>query len=114
MSEESQKIYTFSVEAVYEMLDSAQDDRDVARELLAMYLDLESQNEYISFLLSEVFWTNYSITKLIEKEIDTAVLTEDKQFIVTETTLNILQSLVISKHAASSELRKMSVSLQEN
>ena len=114
MSEEAPKLYTFTIDKVYEMLDSAQDDGDIARELLGMYLRLEDQNEYISFLLSEIFWTNYSITKIIEKEIDTAVLTEKKEFVVTESTIKILQSLVISKHAASTELRRMSVSLQKN
>ena len=114
MTDEKEKLYTLNIENVYDMLDVAQDDCEISRELLTMYLSLDSMNEYVSFLLCEVYWTNYSIIRILEKEIESAVLTEDKQFIIMEDSLRILQSLTISKHAASGELKKMSVSLQKN
>ena len=52
--------------------------------------------------------------RILEKEIDTAVLTEDKQFLMAEDSIGILQSLMISKHAAIAELRKLSVSIEKN
>ena len=94
---EKSRLYTLSVDGVYEILNDAQDDCDISRDFLSTYLDMAMANEYICFLLS-----------------DTAVLTEDKQFLIAEDSLNILQSLVLSKHAALRELCMLSVSLQKN
>lgn len=114
MDKKSKKAYTLTVESVYEILSDAQDDCEISRDLLLTYLDMDLSNEYISFLLSEVYWTSYSVIRVLEREIDTAVLTEDKQFLIAEDSLNILQSLVVSKHAALGELRGLSVSLEKN
>ena len=111
---EKSRLYTLSVDGVYEILDDAQDDCDISRDFLSTYLDMAMANEYICFLLSEVYWTSYSTISILEREIDTAVLTEDKQFLIAEDSLNILQSLVLSKHAALRELCMLSVSLQKN
>ena len=114
MSEEKSKIYTLPMDAVYEILSDAQDTGEISKDFLLTYLDMDLANEYICFLLSEVYWTSYSTVRILEKEIDTAVLTEDKQFLIAEDSLNILQSLMISKHAAITELRKLSVSVEKN
>ncbi len=114
MSKKDSKVYTLSVEAVYEILSDAQDTCDVSKDFLLTYLDMDLHNEYICFLLSEVYWTSYSVVRILEKEIDTAVLTEDKQFLMAEDSIGILQSLMISKHAAIAELRKLSVSIEKN
>jgi len=114
MADQKEKLYTLNIENVYDILDNAQDDCEISRELLAMYLGIDQASEYVSFLLCEIYWTNYSIIRILEKEIESAVLTEDKQFVIMEDSLHILQSLTISKHAASGELKKMSISLQKN
>jgi hypothetical protein len=114
MSDQKEKLYTLKIENVYEILDKAQDEQEISRELLALYLSMENQNEYVSFLLSEVYWTNYSIVRILGREIETAVLTEQKEFVIMEDSLHILQSLTISKHAAALELKKLSVSIDKN
>lgn len=114
MSKKNSKAYTLSIDSVYEILSDAEDTADASKDFLLTYLDMDIHNEYISFLLSEVYWTSYSIVRILEKEIDTSVLTEDKQFLIAEDSFSILQSLMISRHAAQSELRKLSVSIEKN
>ena len=116
MSEKSNKnkAYTLTMESVYEILSDAQDTGELSKDLLLTFLDMDLPNEYICFLLSEVYWTSYSSVRILEREIDTAVLTEDKQFLIAEDSLNILQSLMLSKHAAITELRSLSISIEKN
>lgn len=111
---ENNKVYTLSIETVYDLLSGAQDDCELSRELLSTFLDTNGANEYICFLLSEVYWTSYSAIRILEREIDTAVITEKEEFLISVDSLQILQSLMISKHAASGELRNLSISLQKN
>ncbi len=111
---EKSRAYTLSVESVYEILSGAQSDCELSRELLSMFLDVPHSNEYVCFLLSEVYWTSYSAIKILEREIDTAVFTEKDEFLMAEDSLQILQSLMISKHSAASELKNLSISLQKN
>lgn len=114
MEEDKDKAFTLSVEVVYDILNDVQDNFEIAKELLTLYLPVENHSDYACFLLSEILWTSYSTQKILEKEIESAVLTEDKQFIVLEESMMMLQSLLLSRQGACNELTKLSISVKKN
>jgi len=114
MEQDKDKAYTLAVETVYDILSDSQDNFEIAKEMLALYLSVEDHDEYACFLLSEILWTSYSTQKILEKEIESAVLTEDKQFIVLEESMMMLQSLLLSRQGACNELTRRSISVKKN
>jgi len=111
---EEDKAYTLTIETVYDILNDVQDNFEIAKELLTLYLSVKDHNDYACFLLSEILWTSYSTQKILEKEIESAVVTEDKKFLVLEESMMMLQSLLLSRQGACNELTKLSISVKRN
>ena len=75
----------------------------------------ENYDDHLSVLMAEILWTNLSILNILNEEIETSVLhekegTEEKEFVVANETLLLLQALFVSRHRANLELNKFSYS----
>ncbi len=64
----------------------------------------------------EILWANNSLLRLIDQEIETAVVQKNKksgeeEFLLTEASMSTLQQLVLSKYYAIVDLNRRSYSL---
>jgi hypothetical protein len=115
---EQNKTLSLSLEYILELIIQSEESYRAARELVLHFSEKEEygKNEYVFSLACELVWLNYSTLKLITQEIETAALVkhEDKtsgtEMIILEETLQILQSMLISRHLATNELNRVSYS----
>ena len=116
---EQDKLHSLSVGYILELIIQSEESFRAAKELV-IHLSEDSKrekNEYVYSLACELVWLNYSTLKLITQEIETAALVPHKEegpateMIILEETLNLLQSMLISRHMASNELNRVSYSV---
>jgi len=105
--------YAVPPEQLASILENAKSGFKTCRGILHHYLEVGAEDR-ICALLSEVFWTNFNITKLLQEEIEAAKDEPDGQVVMTDQALVLLQTLVFSKKLADEELNKLSVSTRLN
>jgi hypothetical protein len=95
------------VDYIFNLLIETENGVKGATELISHFVETSAieDNKYIFGLACEIVASGIGVLNLIEKEIETAILTEDSEEVVMlQATLEILQSLVISNYYASREL----------
>tara|TARA_B100000287_G_scaffold419402_1_gene457575 strand:+ start:2254 stop:2607 length:354 start_codon:yes stop_codon:yes gene_type:complete len=108
--------YTLSVEYAIELLSETSEQISVLKGLFLHFLSDEDE-ERVDFLplLSELLWYNYSILKILNKEIDDPILDKDEDnMILLEKNILSLQSFMLSRYYAMLEMNKLSCSTSLN
>ena len=108
------KLYTIPVDYVFDLILDAEEQAKGAKELVRHLVESDEleKNEYVFVLACEIAAAASSILRLINKEIETAVLLEDsKEIVILQATLQSLQTLVLSKYYANNDLTKTAYSV---
>ena len=117
---EQTKTYTFPLEYIDQIIEESETQISLAKDMLSEYLDrTDLSRHYLSFLLVEILWSNMSIRRLIEKELENKVIIEkeetgEKEMVVLGDTIVALQSLMLSRFYANLDLNMASHSLSLN
>ena len=119
-SDENFQTYTFPLEYVNEIMRESEVQISLAKDILSCFLKRpDLLVHYLSFLLVEILWSNLSIRRLIEKELQNKVFIEaknssKKEVIILGDTMLALQALLVSRHYANLDLNMASHSLSLN
>ena len=117
MSEkEDNLLFTLSVDYVYDIIDESEIQISVGKDLLDDFIKSPPANKGLVPLVVEILWSNFSILKILDEEIETAVLRENKEtgedeFLLIENSINVLQQLMVARHYANLALNKISHSM---
>ena len=116
MSEKKSRVYSLSVSHLYEMLEESDKQISVTEDLLQEFFSRPPQNSNLLPMVVEILWLNYTVLKLLDEEIDTAVLrindsTGEEEFMLMETTMWHLEQLVLARWHANLLLTRMSYSV---
>ena len=110
------RAYSITVDFLYELIEEAEQQVVILKLLLQDFLDGSVGNEDIFITAVEILWANNSLLKLLDQEIETAVLQKNKktgeeEFLLVDTSMQILQQLILSKYYATMDLRRRSYSI---
>ena len=113
---ENNQIFTLPVDYVHEILEETKVQISVGKDLLVGFFDDPPLNENLVTLIIEILWSNFSILKLLDEEIDTAVFhkneeTGEQEFLLEENSINVLQQLMLARYYANMALNKLSHSM---
>ena len=116
MDEQSEKLYSVSVDYIYDILDEAVEQVDMAKKFLPEILDRIDLSEDILYHTSEILYANLALARMAEAEVETAARrtnpeTNDEEYILTAQVFRTLQTLLLSRYYAIISLNKMSFSL---
>tara|TARA_R100000008_G_scaffold86404_2_gene79364 strand:- start:1208 stop:1573 length:366 start_codon:yes stop_codon:yes gene_type:complete len=117
---EPAKTYTFPLDYIDQIIEESETQISLAKDLLTDLLEEADFSEsHVAFVLVEVLWSNMSIRRLIEKELQNKVVIEsettgEKEMIVLSDTVVALQSLMLSRFYANLDLNMSSYSLSLN
>ena len=110
------RVYTLSVKYLYEILEESDKQISVTEDLLQDFFSRPPQNSNLLPMVIEILWINYTVLKLLDEEIETAVLrtndsTGEEEFMLVETTMWYLEQLVLARWQANSLLTRLSYSV---
>lgn len=110
------KKYSLSMEHAIVLLTETKDQISVLKGLFLHFSSDPLDADRCFFpLISELLWYNYSIARILNSEIEDPVWDdENKDIIVLEKTMMGLQTLLLSRYYATSELNKFSCSTSLN
>jgi len=110
------KKYTLSVEYAIELLTETAEQISALKGLFLHYLsDDPGPQSHLLPLLSELLWYNYSIKRMLNKEVDDPILDKSEEnLIILEKTMMSLQSFMLSRYYAMTEINKLSCSTSLN
>ena len=116
MSEEIPKVYTITVDMLYQLIEEAENQIVVLKLIMQDFLQGAYGNNNLLALTVEIMWANNSLLTLLDQEIETAVLQENKksgeeEFLLSEPSMLTLQQLVLSKYSAIVDLARRSYSI---
>ena len=97
------------VDYVLDLIVDTENQERSSRELIEHFVEDASleQNQHVFALLCEIFAASHAILQLLEREIETAVLSdESKEMMFLQSSLEVLQQLVVAKFYANKELEK--------
>jgi hypothetical protein len=103
------KLYTMPVDYIFDLIMETENNVKGATELISHFIEEISveENKYVFCLACEIVSSGSGVLRLLEKEIETAVLADDtEEIVMLQTTLEILQNLVVSNYYASRELSR--------
>ena len=109
-------IFTITIDLLYELIEEAESQVSIIKSLLPDFLEGTCGNKDLLAIMVEVLWANNCILKLLDEEIETAVLKEnetsgEQEFLLVETTMTTLQQLVLAKHYSILDFTKRSHSI---
>jgi hypothetical protein len=115
-SDNDNKLFSLPLEYAYGLIADNDEQLSMAKDLLSDFLKDEKINNSILFILVEILFANFSVLKIFNEEIETAVFHEnensgEKELVLSRSSIQMLQSLLLSKHYAISRLNKLSYSI---
>ena len=113
---EDNLLFTLPVDYLYEIIEESENQISVGKDLLGDYFKDPPEDKGLVPLIVEVMWSNFSILKILDEEIETAVLrsnkdTGEEEFLLVENSMNVLQQLMLARHYANLALNKISLSM---
>jgi len=116
MNEEKNHVYTLPLDYLREILDESEKQAGVSEDLLQQLFSCPPENYNLISIVVEILWSNFAILKILDQEINTAVLrknetTGEEEFLVMEATMLYLQQLILAKHYANQVLTSISYSV---
>jgi hypothetical protein len=116
MVDENPRIYTVPLDFLYELIEGSEEQVSTTKSLLHDFLNGLPDNKNLLSIVVEILWANNSILKLVNDEIETAVLTEnektgEQEFLLVEAAMITLQNLVLARHYSVTDLCRLSYSV---
>jgi hypothetical protein len=117
MTKEVSKVaFTITVDFLYELIEEAENQVAVLEMLLQDFLQGVYGDHDLLAIAIEILWANNSLLRLLDQEIETAVLRRneksgEEEFLLSEITMAALQQFVLSKHYAIVDLGRRSYSI---
>ena len=116
MAEKKQLSYAITIDFLYELIEESENQVAVLKLLLEGFLQGTYGSHDLMEIVIEILWANNSLLRLIDQEIETAVVQKNKksgeeEFLLTETSMVTLQQLVLSKYYSVMDLNRRSYSL---
>ena len=113
---ENNLIFTLPVGYVHEILEETKVQINVGKDLLGDFFSDTPSNKNLIPLVVEILWSNFSILKLLDEEIETAVFrknekTGEEEFLLEENSINVLQQLMLARYYSNITLNKLSHSM---
>ena len=117
MVDENPRIYTLPLDFLYELIEESEEQISVTKSLLYDFLNGIPDNKNLMSIVVEILWANNSILKLVNDEIETAVLKEnektgEQEFLLAETVMMTLQNLVLTRYYSIGDLCGFSYSVK--
>jgi hypothetical protein len=114
---EEEKLFTLPVSYIMEQLQKT-DEQIMGSELILQHF-FDSQDQQSRFLIPmvvDILWLNYSIVRILTPHIENPTLvdnpdTGEREYIVDNSSLLGLQTLVLNRHHANNELKRLSCSI---
>ena len=116
MTEEKKELFAVPVDYIYDILDEALIQADMSKNLLIDVIQQDISHNDILSLVTEILYTNLTISRLTEKEVITSYSrlhpeTDEEEYILSNEIMITLQSLLLSKYYATQNLSQVSYSL---
>ena len=123
MAEEakSKQLFTIPVDYAIDLIAEAQEQVECTTDLLYSMQD-DSFKEYSSYILPivvEILWSNFSILKILNLELQEPVMhfaeeTKEEEYILLDETILKLQALLLARYYANKDLNRFSFSVSVN
>ena len=115
MDEQENQLFSIPVDYIYDILDESVIQANLSKNLLADVLE-QDLDQNILLLVTEILYTNLTISKLAEREISTSTSrlhpeTDEEEYILPSEIIFSLQSLMLARHYANTNLTGLSYSL---
>ena len=114
--EDREVLFTLPLDYIAEQLQKTEEQVGVTQSLLHYFIDFETE-EYMWLvpLAIEVLWSNFGIVKALKPHVNDPIYsvnpdTEEKEYVISETSLLALQSLMVHRFYAGRELNRFSYS----
>ncbi len=111
-------VYTLPISSVFEMVDETKSQISTTKEFLVDLLQQQDKADdyFLLPLVVEILASNYSIQKLLEREVQNAVFHETEEgtsqdIILLKEVVGALSNLLISRYQANLELNALSRSI---
>jgi len=116
VAEKKPHVYTLPLDFLYELIEESEEQVSITKSLLYDFLNELFENKNLLPIVVEILWANNSILKLVNDEIETAVLKEnektgEQEFLLAEPVMITLQNLVLTRHYSVTDLRRYSYSV---
>ena len=114
---ERDRLYTLPLPYTHDLITRNDNQLALAKDLLAGLMATDEKiDDKVFFILIEILFASSSVLKLLGQEIETAVFYKnensgEKELIVSQASIQTLQTLLLSKHYAVSDLNKLSYSI---
>ena len=113
--EEKDPLFTLPTTYVLEQLQKTDEQLLVTQSLLQHFFDDETKYFWLIPFVVEILWSNFGIVKALTPHLEDPALfdnpdTGEKEYMISETTLMNLQSLMIHRFYANRELNQLSFS----
>jgi len=110
------RVYTIAIEYLYQLLEESDKQINVSEDMLQDMFANPPKNSNLLSSVVEILWLNYTIVKVLDEEIDTAVIrkndsTGEDEFMLAETTMWHLEQLLLARWQANLSLTKLSYSV---
>ena len=117
MSKDRKKqFFSLPVDYALELIIESEEQISIGLGLLEDMLVENPGEKKITPIIIEILWSNFSMAKILEKEIENPVFhthedTQEDEYVLTEEIIQALQTLLLSRHYANIELNKFSYSM---
>ena len=118
MTKETKKqLYTLPVDYALDLVTESEEQISIGVDLLHdLFADEGPSRKTITPIVVEILWSNFSMTKILEKELEDPIFhtpedSQEEEYVVTEEIIFALQTLLLSRYYANIELNKFSHSL---
>tara|TARA_R110001599_G_scaffold118513_1_gene287801 strand:+ start:64 stop:429 length:366 start_codon:yes stop_codon:yes gene_type:complete len=118
MPKEKKKVYTLSVAYMEEMLQECNEQISISKDLICDLITDETlpNNNSLLFPVTEILFCNLTMLYFIELEMgsyppSTNKETGEDEYLLSEESMTLLQSMTLSRYYANSSLNKISYSV---
>ncbi len=113
------QVFSLPEEFIYKLFDESNEQLTVAKGLLKHYASNEFEGVACDTsldLIARIIWINYSIIRALETEIDDNIYydnkeTNESELLISDSALSKLQTLVVSRYLAKTNLNNLSFSM---
>lgn len=117
--QEKPKLYTLPLQYVCEIIEEAEAQISVTRDIVKDLLGSPDENVKITSMLVKLLWLNYAILEVVTEAVEepayhTNEKTGEDEYMLTEEELMNLQNYVVARYYTKGQLNKLSYSVTLN
>ena len=123
MAEEdkNKQLYTMPVDYAIDLIAEAEEQVECTTDLYSSIQEdnFKEYSSYITPIVVEILWSNFSILKILNLELQEPVMhfaeeTKEEEYILLEETILKLQTLLLARYYANKDLNQFSFSVSVN